>query len=263
MDLSDCSSVRHVGILSIQGSQFQITEVPLKTVRPFEMDEVILTEAAANSTNKLNLEDKDSITAYLRTQVSPPGFLRRLPSLTDQVETLIQRARSKWKETHDGSTKQMMLPLIRLKVSHLPAAAWRMQTDVQVETTDAKEMTNPVRFGQDFMGRVATPRDILQYYRRKKPGDKSESHTLWHHESLLTCIAESTNMPDLPDDEIDDWEGEDPTAMTANDKLSKLRMANLVHQYLQAQQLEVLVENGLEDAVMRFVDKDDRDAIKE
>lgn len=66
------SQRRHVGILSIQGSQFQITEVPLKTVRPFEMDEVILTEAAAKSTNKLNLEDKDSITAYLRTQVSPP-----------------------------------------------------------------------------------------------------------------------------------------------------------------------------------------------
>lgn len=40
-------------------------------------------------------------------------------------------------------------------------------------------------------------------------------------------------------------------------------MANLVKQYLQAQNLEVLVENGLEDAVMRFVDKDDRDAIKE
>jgi hypothetical protein len=27
--------------------------------------------------------------------------------------------------------------------------------------------------------------------------------------------------------------------------------------------LEVLVENGLEDAVMRFVEKDDKDAIKE
>ena len=40
-------------------------------------------------------------------------------------------------------------------------------------------------------------------------------------------------------------------------------MANLVRQYLQAQSLEVLVENGLEDAVMRFVDKDDKDAIKE
>jgi double-strand break repair protein MRE11 len=40
-------------------------------------------------------------------------------------------------------------------------------------------------------------------------------------------------------------------------------MASLVKQYLQAQNLEVLVESGLEDAVMRFVDKDDRDAIKE
>lgn len=40
-------------------------------------------------------------------------------------------------------------------------------------------------------------------------------------------------------------------------------MANLVRQYLQAQSLEVLIEAGLEDAVMRFVDKDDKDAIKE
>ncbi len=54
-------ALRHVGILSIQGSQFQITEIPLKTVRPFEMDEVVLTEAATNSSNKLNLEEKDSI----------------------------------------------------------------------------------------------------------------------------------------------------------------------------------------------------------
>lgn len=50
-----------------------------------------------------------------------------------------------------------MLPLIRLKV----------------ETTGAKEMTNPVRFGQDYIGCVANPRDILQYYRKKQMGDRS------------------------------------------------------------------------------------------
>ena len=60
---------RHVGILSIQGSQFQITEIPLKTVRPFEMDELVLTEAAVDESNKINLEDKDTITAYLRKEV--------------------------------------------------------------------------------------------------------------------------------------------------------------------------------------------------
>ena len=51
--------------------------------------------------------------------------------------------------------------------------------------------------------------------------------------------------------------------MTTSDRLAKLRMATLVKQYLQAQSLEVLVENGMEDAVMRFVEKEDRDAIKE
>lgn len=42
------------------------------------MDEVVLTEAATNSSNKLNLEDKDSITAYLRSQVSWILYMTRL-----------------------------------------------------------------------------------------------------------------------------------------------------------------------------------------
>jgi double-strand break repair protein MRE11 len=60
----------------------------------------------------------------------------------------------------------------------------------------------------------------------------------------------------------EEW-ADDAGVLTANDKLAKLRMSNLVKQYLQAQNLEVLVEEGMEDAVMRFVEKDDRDAIKE
>ena len=79
----------------------------------------------------------------------------------------------------------------------------------------------------------------------------------------LTSI-ESKNVPDAPEDEMEDedWE-DDAEGLTTTERLSKLRMANLVKQYLQAQNLEVLVEGGLEDAVMRFVDKDDKDAIKE
>ena len=61
---------RHVGILSIQGSQFQIAEVPLKTVRPFELEELVLAEDAEQLEGQLNLEDRDSITAYLRQRVS-------------------------------------------------------------------------------------------------------------------------------------------------------------------------------------------------
>jgi double-strand break repair protein MRE11 len=62
-------SHRNVGILSIQGDQFQIAEIPLKTVRPFELDEVFLAEESANSDSKINLEDKDTITRFLRDKV--------------------------------------------------------------------------------------------------------------------------------------------------------------------------------------------------
>lgn len=62
--------VRHVGILSVQGSQFQIAEIPLKTVRPFEMDEIVLADIAAIERHGVNLEEKDTITAFLRRAVS-------------------------------------------------------------------------------------------------------------------------------------------------------------------------------------------------
>ena len=62
-------------------------------------------------------------------------------------------------------------------------------TNGQVETSDAKEMTNPVRFGQDFIGRVANPRDILQYYRRKKATEKSKS--------ALMAVPPRSNSADI------------------------------------------------------------------
>lgn len=61
---------RHVGILSVQGSQFQISTYPLKTVRPFELDEVVLAEEAAKPDSKINLDEKDTISAFLRGRVS-------------------------------------------------------------------------------------------------------------------------------------------------------------------------------------------------
>jgi double-strand break repair protein MRE11 len=96
---------------------------------------------------------------------------------------------------------------------------------------------------------------------RNRPRGVRLSH-FWQKECWQ---VETKNNPDAPDEEEEEWEDNDenPAAATVSERLSKLRMASLVKQYLQAQNLEVLVENGLEDAVMRFVDKDDKDAIKD
>lgn len=44
-------------------------EIALKTVRPFEHEELHLAETAASDEAPIDLEDKDSITAYLREKV--------------------------------------------------------------------------------------------------------------------------------------------------------------------------------------------------
>jgi len=138
------------------------------------MDEVVLTQVAEIERNKVNLEDKDTITAFLRKEVSYRALW--LARANKQVEGLIETARSKWQDLHqdDDIEQEMMLPLIRLKVGCLRKSC-TSQLTVQVETSEAKEMTNPVRFGQDFIGRVANPRDILQYYRKKKQAERSLS----------------------------------------------------------------------------------------
>ena len=119
------------------------------------------------------MEDRDSITRFLRKKVSW-GENVSAWQLTRQVGELIKEAKRDWKERHedDEQETEMMLPLIRLKVSHRAVKCKRLR---QVETTGAKEMSNPVRFGQDFIGKVANPRDILQYYRKKHATERSES----------------------------------------------------------------------------------------
>lgn len=67
----------------------------------------------------------------------------------------------------------------------------------QVETSEAKEMTNPVRFGQDFIGRVANPRDILQYYRKKKQAERSMCASCLLNRDTNAQKPKTTPMPQM------------------------------------------------------------------
>lgn len=98
-------------------------------------------------------------------------------------------------------------------------------------------MSNPIRFGQEFQGRIANPRDVLVFHRAKK----------------TTRTAKVTI--DQPELSIDDPE------LSISEKLSRVRVHTLVKEYLAAQELQLLGEAGMSDAIQMFVEKDDSHAI--
>lgn len=58
---------RKVAFLEIQGKEFQMTPITLRTVRPFLMEELILSEEADE--RNFSLTDKNEINKFLRSRV--------------------------------------------------------------------------------------------------------------------------------------------------------------------------------------------------
>ena len=56
-------SNRHVGLLKIREKDFKLEKIPLKTVRPFVIDEVVLSDTS------LDPSSEDQLTAFLKEKV--------------------------------------------------------------------------------------------------------------------------------------------------------------------------------------------------
>ncbi|KAG8934833.1 meiotic recombination [Tulasnella sp. 418] len=208
--LSDGEAIpKKVALLEIAGREFQMTPILLRTVRPFVIEEVVLSEAAEEES--FSLTEKTEIIKFLRSR----------------VEALIQRASQEFAERNAAAVSngeeplEDMLPLVRLKV----------------DVTGVPEMGNPVRFGQEFQGRVANPKDVLVYQRAKTASRKSVK----------------MNVPELSID--------DPN-ISISERLAKVRVEQLVEEYLRAQELQLIGQGGMHDAVQMFVEKDDSTSIK-
>ena len=145
------------------------------------------------------------------------------------MNELIDKANAQWDERNARAVEEgepelpRPLPLVRLKV----------------DTTGVSEMSNPVRFGQEFQGRIANPRDVLTFHRSKKGTSRANKV--------------KADMPELSIDDPD---------LSVAEKLSKVRVQTLVKEYLAAQELQLLGEAGMSDAIETFVDKDDSHAIQ-
>ncbi|KAL6065853.1 Double-strand break repair protein [Balamuthia mandrillaris] len=187
------SKKKHVGLLEICEDQFRLNAIPLKTVRPFLMEEVILRE------HDLDANDPEQVVEFLG----------------DKVREMIARVSTEFPRDN----RAPKLPLIRLRVEY-----------------GGFSTCNPQRFGQQFVGKVANPNDILLFYKRRTATPKQKE------------------------------EGEAQTLLKAHrpEPLDDTRIEDLITSYLGiSQKLEILPEHEFNIALHNFVEKDESKAIAE
>lgn len=128
---------KHCGILNITGKDFHLEKIRLRTVRPFIMKDIILSEV---SSIPPMVENKKEVLTYL----------------ISKVEEAITEANAQWYEAQGTvpvvENEKPPLPLIRLRVDY----------------TGGYQTENPQRFSNRFVGRVANATDVVQFYLKKK-----------------------------------------------------------------------------------------------
>lgn len=141
---------------------------------------------------------------------------------------LIDKANEEWRQRYSDLAETerppTRLPLVRLRV----------------EYSASLELGNPIRFGQEFIDKVANPKDVLQFSKRRVPRIKGKPGTADQRFAFVDF------------DEID---------VLPADKFEKIKVGGLVKEFLSKQNLELLNSEGLDRAILNFVEKDDRDAI--
>ncbi|KAI8379915.1 Metallo-dependent phosphatase-like protein [Choanephora cucurbitarum] len=133
---------KHVGLLTIEGDEYHLEKIRLKTIRPFQFTTITLSRVEG-----LAPSDTKGIQHYLE----------------GVVESLIEKAKLEWKEQQqqsryrlhphleDEPNMEMPMPLIRIRVDY----------------SGGYETFNPQQFGQKFIDRVANPKDILKFQRAR------------------------------------------------------------------------------------------------
>ncbi|KAG5438529.1 hypothetical protein PCANB_002633 [Pneumocystis canis] len=102
---------------------------------------------------------------------------------------------------------------------------------LKVEYSLEYQVENPQRFSNRFVGKVANPNDIVKFYMKKNTRNKTVK-------SLQSGVE------------------------LLNVKLENIKVEDLVKEFLSDQSLVCLPEHELGEAVTRFIEKDDREALK-
>ncbi|XP_004265514.1 double-strand break repair protein MRE11 isoform X1 [Orcinus orca] len=191
---------KHVGLLRIKGRKMNMQKIPLRTVRQFFMEDVVL----ADHPDIFN-PDNPKVTQAIQS------------FCLEKIEEMLENA----ERERLGNSRQPEKPLIRLRVDY----------------SGGFEPFSVLRFSQKFVDRVANPKDVIHFFRRREQKEDT---------------GEEINFGKF---------------ITKPSEVTTLRVEDLVKQYFQTAeknvQLSLLTERGMGEAVQEFVDKEEKDAIEE
>ncbi|XP_044060086.1 double-strand break repair protein MRE11 [Siniperca chuatsi] len=192
---------KYIGLLRVKGRKMYLQKIPLKTVRQFFIQDVVLADY------------QDLFTADT-------------PQVTKKVENLcyakVTEMLEKAERERLGCPLTPEKPLIRLRVDY----------------SGGFEAFNTSRFSQKFVDRVANPKDLIHFLRRREQKEDIKDEVNVDYGKLLKTTA-----------------------------VEGLRVEDLVKKYFEAAeqsvQLSLLTEHGMGKAIQEFVDKDEKGAIEE
>lgn len=152
--------------------------------------------------------------------------------LTFKIEELIKKAKQNFIESNlemfssndlDRHDNKIPLPLVRLRVEY--------SGDYEVE--------NPRRFSNKFVGKIANINDVVHFYKKKS----SENNDL-------------VNKSKFSDKDITK-NGRD------NSKTTELRLQDIMNEFLQQAELNLIPEDGINNAVKKFLENEDKNIMNQ
>jgi double-strand break repair protein MRE11 len=137
---------KHIAIVSITGTDFEVENIRLKTVRPFVWRDIVLQD----------YPEMQELAHKNENRVQVSQFLEGI------VNELIEEAKENWRDAQQGlgaeadEDEDPPLPLVRLRVENTPPEGGKFEID------------NPQRFSSRFVDKVANTTDVVQYHRKRK-----------------------------------------------------------------------------------------------
>ncbi|XP_074160603.1 double-strand break repair protein MRE11 isoform X3 [Sminthopsis crassicaudata] len=127
---------KHVGLLRIKGRKMNMQKIPLRTVRQFFIEDIVLADHP-NIFNPNSLKVTQAIQNFC----------------LEKIEEMLENA----ERERLGNPRQPEKPLIRLRVDY----------------TGGFEPFSVLRFSQKFVDRIANPKDVIHFFRHREQKEKT------------------------------------------------------------------------------------------